>query len=57
MSVTISPIMMQAILMAIQIALMQFQKETTGMTDEELVRYLIKQELRKQELLKMIDEA
>ncbi len=57
MPITISPIMLQTLMMAIQIALMQFQKETAGMTDEELVLYLVQQEDRKRELLNKIDEV
>ena len=55
--ITVSPMMMQAIMMAIQLAIMQFSKETQGMTEEELVVYIAGQEARKKELLKQIDEA
>lgn len=49
--ITVSPTMMQAIMMAIQLALMQFLKEAQGMTETELVIYIAGQEDRQKALL------
>jgi hypothetical protein len=55
--ITVSPVMVQAIMMAIQMAIMQLSQETKGMTEEELIFYIAGQETRKKKLLKAIDEV
>lgn len=55
--ITVSPTMMQAIMMAIQLALMQFLKEAQGMTETELVMYIAGQEDRQKALLQQVDEV
>lgn len=57
MAITISPTMMNAILIAIQIAIQRLSKDVKNMTEEELILYIAKQEKRKNELLAAIDEA
>jgi len=56
--VTITPAMQQAILIAMQLAMMQLQKDTKGMTQKELVEvYIPKQQRRQKRLKKQRDEA
>jgi hypothetical protein len=57
MAITISPTVMNAILIAIQIAIQQLSKDIKDMTEEELALYIAGQEKRKSELLTAIDET
>ena len=56
--ITLTPAMQQAILIGMQLALMQIQKETKGMTQKQLIEeYIPKQEARKKRWIKKIDTA
>ena len=56
--VTITPAMQQAILIAMQIAMMQLEKNTKGMTQKQLVEeYIPKQQARQKRLKKQRDNA
>ena len=55
---TITPAMQQAILIAMQIAMMQLEKNTKGMTQKQLVEeYIPKQQARQKRLKKQRDNA
>ncbi len=55
---TITPAMQQAILIAMQIAMMQLQKETKGMTQKQLIEeYIPKQQVRQSRLKNLRDNA
>ena len=52
-----SALMLQALMAAIELAIVQFSANNKDMTDEELIAYIAEQEDRKKNLLAMIDEA
>jgi len=56
--VTITPAMQQVILIGMQLALMQIEKDTQGMTQKQLIEeYIPKQQARQKRLKKQRDEA
>ena len=57
MAIVITPAMMAAINIAIEIAITQLSQKVKGMTAQELDNYILTQEKRKFRLLKKIDEA
>ena len=52
-----TPLMISALMAAIELAIVQFNHNNKDMTDEELIAYIAEQEDRKKNLLAMIDEA
>lgn len=56
--VTITPAMQQAILIGMQLLMMQIEKDTKGMTQTQLLtEYIPKQQKRQKRLKKARDEA
>jgi len=56
--VTITPAMQQAILIGMQLLMMQIEKDTKGMTQKQLIEeYIPKQQKRQSRLKKQRDEA
>jgi len=56
--VTITPAMQQAILIGMQLLMMQIEKETKGMTEKQLnEEYIPKQQARQKRQKKQRDEA
>ena len=54
----ITPAMQQAILIGMQLLMMQIEKETAGMTEKQLVEeYIPKQQARQKRLKKQRDSA
>ena len=56
-AIALTPAMITAINLAMEIAVMQLSKKVKGMKAEELKAYIVSQEKRKANLLKKIDEA
>ena len=55
---TITPAMQQAVLIGMQLLMMQIEKDTKGMTEKTLVEiYIPKQQRRQKRLKKLRDEA
>ena len=57
MAITLTPAMMTAINLAVEIAVMQLSKKVRGMKAEELKAYIVGQEKRKANLILKIDNA
>ncbi len=57
MAIKLTPAMVTAINLAIEIAVMQLSKTVKGMTAVELKAYIVSQEKRKINLMRKIDEA
>ena len=57
MAITLTPAMVTAINLAVEIAVMQLSKKVRGMKAEELKAYIVKQEKRKANLILKIDNA
>ena len=56
--VTITPAMQQAILIGMQLLMMQIEKDTYGMSEQVLINdYIPKQQARQKRLKKQRDEA
>ena len=56
--VTMTPAMQQAVLIGMQLLMMQIEKDTKGMTEKQLVEeYIPKQQRRQKRLKKLRDEA
>lgn len=57
MAITLTPAMVTAINLAVEIAVMQLSKKVRGMKAEELKAYIVGQEKRKANLIRKIDNA
>jgi len=57
MAITLTPAMMTAINLTVEIAVMQLSKKVRGMKAEELKAYIVGQEKRKANLIRKIDNA
>ena len=57
MAITLTPAMVTAINLAVEIAVMQLSKKVRGMKAEELKAYIVGQEKRKANLILKIDNA
>ena len=57
MAIQITPAMVTAINLAVEIAVMQLSKKVRGMKAEELKAYIVGQEKRKANLIRKIDNA
>ena len=52
-----SPLLIQALMMSIELAITQFSIDNKNMTEADLMKYIAGQEQRKLDLLKLADEA